>query len=107
MADRRLSPRGRYIPVIFAIADVVLVNLLFALVCGLYPQIRAAGDLRLLWVLANVSTLPVLWCSMKRGMQRAMLLDVVARQAISDTGLHALFFLASISLMRIGDMPMR
>ncbi|MDE6160191.1 MAG: undecaprenyl-phosphate glucose phosphotransferase, partial [Muribaculaceae bacterium] len=47
------------------------------------------------------------WCSMKRGMQRAMLLDVGARSPLSDTGLHALFFLASISLMRIGDMPMR
>ena len=107
MAAGHLSPRGRFIPAIFACADIALVNLLFLLVCGLYPHIGSGGETRLLWVLVNVCLLPTLWWGMKRGMQRAMLLDVVARQAITDTGLHALFFLASIALLRIHSVPIQ
>lgn len=107
MPEKKQVPRGRYIPVLFAGADVVVVNVLFALWCALYPDIAHGSNARLLGVLVNVALLPELWWSLRRGMARALQLDVVARQALSDTALHALFFLALIALLAGDAVPAR
>ncbi len=102
-----LSLRGRHIPAIFAMADMVLVNVLFGIVCAIYPHTADGGDMRLLWILVNLCYLPELWWGLRRGMQRALMLDTVARQALSDVALHGLFFLSSIALLRISGLSMR
>lgn len=105
MSSKRPLPRGRFIPAIFAIADIALVNLLFAFVCAMFPTFAANGA-RELGVIVNLSLVQELWWGWRRGLHRALQLDVVARQALSDVALHALFFLAFIAVLGI-DMPVR
>lgn len=107
MPSPRLSTRGRFIPALFACADVVLVNVLFGLVCLLFPVYAVWGSDRMLWVLVNISLVPELWWGLRRGLHRALQLDVVARQALSDVALHALFFLALLAVLDIDTMSVR
>ena len=57
MSSKRPLPRGRFIPAIFAIADIALVNLLFAFVCAMFPTFAANGA-RELGVIVNLSLVP-------------------------------------------------
>lgn len=107
MPNPRLTTRGRFIPAIFACADVVLVNVLFGLVCLLYPVHGAGDGDRMLWLLVNISLVPELWWGLRRGLHRALQLDVVARQALSDVALHALFFLAFLAVLGVDSMSVR
>ncbi|MDE6137117.1 MAG: undecaprenyl-phosphate glucose phosphotransferase [Muribaculaceae bacterium] len=107
MPSTRLSTRGRFIPALFACADVVLVNVLFGLVCLLFPVYAVWGSDRMLWVLVNISLVPELWWGLRRGLHRALQLDVVARQALSDVALHALFFLALLAVLDIETLSVR
>lgn len=99
--------RGRHIPALFAIADMVMANVMWAAVCLLYPDTGAGGERRLLWLLVNLCMLPEVWWGLRRGLERALQLDVVARQALSDVALHALFFLASVALLGVESISMQ
>lgn len=95
------SSRGRFIPTLFAIADVALVNIFFGLLCLIFPYLSVQCGTWPLWLLVNLSLLPELWWGLRNAPHRAMQLDAVARQALSDVALHALFFLAALALLRI------
>ena len=99
--------RGRYIPLLFAIADVVVVNVLFAALCLICPGVAAGGSWHLPALLVNMALLPELWWGLKRSLWRALQLDVVTRQALSDTALHALFFISLLAIAAPGRITVR
>jgi len=106
MPHPRLSSRGRFIPSLFAIADILMVNVIFGIACLLYPQSTSGSAGRILWVLVNISLVPELWMGLRRGLHRALQLDAVARQALSDVALHALFFLSLATLLNVNIVSM-
>ena len=99
---RHLTSYGKYIPWLFAAADVATVNLVFLVLCIMYPQ---EGTARM-WLIVELALLPELWWGLRHKPQRALQLDVVARQALSDVALHALFLLALMSLTGMERMPL-
>lgn len=59
------SSRGRFIPTLFAIADVALVNIFFGLLCTIFPYLSAQCGTWPLWLLVNLSLLPELWWGLR------------------------------------------
>ncbi len=104
MMDNRRGRFGKYLPLLFSVADLAIVNSLFALtilICGPLPNVK------LLWVLVNTSYLPVmLWLRGKADMHRAVLMDHVVRNSCAMVAIHALFFCA-LSLFVKADLPLR
>ncbi len=86
----RLRLTGKHIPWLFAVADLATVNIVYIIFCLLYPQ----GGSAVMWTLVNVAMLPELWWGLRLKLHRALQLDTVARQALSDVAMHALFLLA-------------
>ncbi|MDE6497993.1 MAG: undecaprenyl-phosphate glucose phosphotransferase [Muribaculaceae bacterium] len=99
--------RGRYIPLLFAIADVAVVNALFVALCLICPGIAAGGSWHLPALLVNLALVPELWWGLRRSLWRALQLDVVTRQALSDTALHALFFISLLAIAAPGRISAR
>lgn len=101
--------RGRFIPLIFAMVNVAIGNLLFWLLISLYPEIKAPGaPLRELWVLVNVAELPwVFNMVMRRHEGRAITMDVVTRNVFVGVLFHAFVFLSLIAFLHISVIPTR
>lgn len=99
--NRKRATLGRYLRVALTLADWVMVNGLFALMLAILPLEDADGAIRrTLWVMVNVSFLPVLaWSSRNRRALRAIQLDRVLMQSLSSVGFHALFFLSLNALL--------
>ena len=99
---------GKYLNSILSIADLVIVNLLFAVTLLLYPEIAHAPRIKMLWVLVNTSYLPVMvWQKKRLHQQRVVLMDHVVRSAFGVVGLHALFFFSLVAFLEIDDIPLR
>ena len=103
------SGRGKYIHLIFSVGDVVIVNLLFWLTLVVYPEIgRDSNILRQLWLLVNVSVVPVLYAQRNHNVEhRVVYMDIVMREGIGAVLIHALFFLSLITFLNINTMPAR
>ncbi len=100
--------RGHYLRAIFIAGDLCIVNLLFGLtlliITGLEPSTRV---LRELWLVVNVSYLPVLIWWRHSHDQRAILMEHVARTVFLIVATHALFFLSLITFLHITEMATR
>lgn len=97
---------GKYLSSIFSAADLVVVNVLFAVTVMLCPNIADSPRLRTLWVLVNTSYLPVMWwMGRQKHHLRVLLMDHVARCAFIMIGLHALFFFSLLAFLEIDDVP--
>ena len=95
MTNTARPGRGQYIQYLFILGDVAIVNLLFWLTITCFPTIKeGAHYLRELWLLVNISYLPVLaWSSGHHHERRAIRMEYVMRSALLTVGTHALFFL--------------
>lgn len=103
------SGRGKYINFIFGVGDVAIVNLLFWLTILVFPEIRSHhATLRQLWLLVNVSVLPVLYMFKGHHVEhRVVHMDIVMRKAFTAVLVHALVFLSLIAFLDISTMPGR
>ncbi len=109
MTNTARPGRGQYIQYLFILGDVAIVNLLFWLTITCFPTIKeGAHYLRELWLLVNISYLPVLaWSSGHHHERRAIRMEYVMRSALLTVGTHALFFLSLIAFLGITVVPGR
>lgn len=98
---------GRFIGALFNLLDLGVVNALFGITILLYPQISEnTRFLRELWVLINVSFIPVLvWSVRNRHNMRAIQLDRVFTTSVGSVVAHALVFMSLIEFLRIPVIP--
>lgn len=97
---------GRYIHTLLTIIDFMVVNVVFAAVCMLNPEIIET-HLKMKWLLVNISYFPVVfWFSHIRD-QRAIHMDQVVSCALQTVGIHALFFLSLLTFLDINDLTAR
>lgn len=107
--QQRPLNRGRYIPLLFNIGDLIVINLVFWLMTLLYPQMTANGaELRELWLCVNVAFVPMAVLNYVSPLeQRAIRMERVMRNTLTATVLHLLTFLALIAFLQISSMPAR
>lgn len=99
--------RGRFIPFLFNVGNLAIVNLTFWFTIVLYPQITFdATSLRELWLCVNVAMLPSAFLEhLRRHESRAIRMENVMRSTLTASGLHLLTFLSLISFLRIIVVP--
>lgn len=104
MAIQEIPPKGRYgkyTQTVLNIIDLIVINILFGIAICVIPG-SAPDHLREVWLLLNLAYLPCcLWIARGTHYRRAILMDRVIRQSISTVCIHALFFLALLSFLRI------
>ena len=93
---------GRFIQWGLNVLDLMLVNVLFAILCIINPEVDMT-DARLKWLMVSVCYLPViLWISSSRK-QRTAHIDRIATAALQAVGVHALFFISKQAFLRAND----
>ena len=95
--------RGLYIRSLFNFGDMLIVNLLFQFTVCSFPTLSAAHDmLRELWLLVNVSYIPMIWWTLdRRHDYRAITMESVARMSFLEALTHALVFLSLSAFLHI------
>ena len=103
----RQSGYGRYLRLCFNLSDLALFNLVFWLAL-IITHATLAEDLKLLWVLVNVSYLGVLVRNRDvQHKERTILLDRVVADGLISVGLHALFFLSLSEILSKTQIPLK
>lgn len=98
---------GRFVKPALLFADWVWVNLLFAIAFAVVDSAHAAVVHRWeLYLLVNLSFLPVVFFESRNESfsLRAIRIEVTLRLALCGVGLHALFFLALMSLFDLDSL---
>lgn len=94
---------GRYIHTLLTIIDFMAVNVVFAAICMLNPEITEV-HIKLKWLLVNISYFPVVFWFAHVREQRAIHMDQVVSCALQTVGIHALFFLSLLTFLDINDL---
>ncbi|MCH5221130.1 MAG: undecaprenyl-phosphate glucose phosphotransferase [Muribaculaceae bacterium] len=98
--------RGHYIRLLLNVGDLCIVNIIFfiALVAFGIANINMEGQgSRVLWLLVNVSYLPMIsWTLGRRHAYRAITLDTVVRTSFAEGLTHALVFLSLNAFLHVG-----
>lgn len=106
MSQLRKYYYGKYLRGILSAFDWAFVNIFFGITLAIYGTSGIPGqDLKLLWVVVNVSFLPVIiWTKRNRYALRAIQIDRVFLQSLSAAGVHALFFLSINAFLGIFNL---
>ena len=102
-SNERNSGRGRFIPTLFNIGGIVLVNVVFLIVLCIFPEINIASpELRETWLCVNVAYLPAIWLAKIRTHEgRAIAMERVMRNALLDVLIHAAALLSLMAVMHV------
>lgn len=105
----RKNGLGQYILLFINIVNLIIVNIAFFITLWHFPEIREAGhSLRVIWFLANLCFLPPMWRNLRKThLERAIRMESVFMQALTNVGVHALLYLSLITLMRINIAPFK
>ncbi len=106
--SERSSGWGQYIPVIFSIGDLAIMNIVFWWLTLMYPFLMYSPvDARELWLSVNVAALPaVAICNFRLNTFRAIRTDTSMQFVLTEVLLHALVFLSLMAFLRIGIIPL-
>lgn len=107
-AERNLN-RGRFIPLLFMLGDLIVLNALFALTIAIFPEMAPNGSItRELWLSVNVAYFPVAFSpALQTGAYRAIRMENVMRTTLIGLGLHFLVFLSLLAFLHIGELAAR
>ena len=105
----RTDGRGRYIPTLFNLGDIAIVNLIFWLTLELCLQIDVdRGVLRELWLCVNVALVPGLVLAyLNPHESRAIRMENVMRNTLITIVMHLLVFMSLIAFLRIPSFTYR
>ncbi|MGM9852659.1 MAG: undecaprenyl-phosphate glucose phosphotransferase [Muribaculaceae bacterium] len=93
---------GRYLPLLLTLGDFVLLNLVFLITVWINPDLAAMDKLREVWLLLNIAFVPVpLWQYYGDRNLRAIVLDLTVSDAVKAVGIHALCFLAMMTIIDV------
>ncbi len=107
--NERSTGRGRYIPSLFILGGVAIVNLLFWLTISVFPQITDNFHyLRVLWLLVEVCCIPMIMVSRRNKLQiRAIRLDFEMRESLIEVGIYAMCFLSLCEFLGVRSVPVK
>lgn len=107
-AERNLN-RGRFIPLLFMLGDIVVLNVIFAITLAIFPDMAPNGSIiRELWLSVNVAYFPVAFTpSLQTGTRRAIRMENVMKTTFLGLGLHLLVFLCLLAFLHIGELAAR
>lgn len=93
---------GKFIPTIFRLSDLVIVNILFFIVFLSHPDVMHMNSIRLLWVLVNTAYLPSLfWIAPQKMQTRAFYMEFVITRSFTAVVIHALVFIALLTFLNV------
>lgn len=103
----RTIGRGRYIPALFNLGDLSIVNLLFWATTLVFPQIGVdVVSMRELWLCLNVSYIPALYLAHRRPHEsRAIRMEVVMKRTLLAIAIHFGLFLSLNAFLSIRVIP--
>lgn len=93
---------GKYLPAIITIADLLVVNILFAISLLIYPEVSHITRIRTVWVLITACCFPMfLWFYRAPHYHRAMTMEILIKDAFMVVVVHGLFFVSLLSYLNI------
>lgn len=90
---------GRYIHGLLTCSDLALVNLLFALLTVFCGDMMAGNNPKILWLMLNVSFMPVVFLIYSTHKQRAIYMEHVFSRAILVVAVHALCYVSLLTFL--------
>lgn len=99
----RPAGRGRYIPTIFSIVDLIIVNIIFFIAYHVFALHRLPESMqRQMLVLINVCYFPMIALILgDRHQARAITMETVVKTTLTAVGLHALSFMALSTFLHL------
>ena len=97
---------GRFVANLLSISDFAVVNLTYAVVLALNPEMLANHP-RLLGLLLNVAYLPSAWTLREVRNVRAIHMDLIIFNSLRSVGIHALFFFSLLYFLDIDNVSWR
>ncbi|MDE6207827.1 MAG: sugar transferase, partial [Muribaculaceae bacterium] len=108
-STERYPSRGRFVPALFILGDIIIVNLVFWLTITIFPKIQAdPRHLRELWLLLEVSCIPLAivgWGNAHEN--RIIRMEREMRTALLQVCVFALTFLGLLGFIRLVAMTGR
>lgn len=92
---------GRYLYEILTLVDLILINVVFGVVLFFIGDNIQLSDPKILWVMLNVSFIPVIYLIYRTHKQRAIYMEHVFSRALKVVVVHALCFIALLSFLNI------
>lgn len=96
---------GNYLRTVITVMDFVVINILFWITTMLNPEIAAAHNIRIIWLLLNISYFPAMYWLVRIHNQRTIYMNHVVLSAIQAVGIHALFFLSMLAFLSVTVIP--
>lgn len=98
--------RGRFLPALFTLGEIVIVNLLFWLIISIFPEIKThSRHLRELWLIVEVSIIPMALVGWGRTHEnRAIRMDREVRTTLIQVAAYALSFLGMVGFVGLAVM---
>lgn len=105
----RSTGRGRYIPSLFILGGIAVINLLFLLTVSVFHEIKAHSQyFKELWLLVEVCCIPIVVVAWShRHENRAIHLDHELRTSLLEVGVYALLFLSLCEFLSINTVPVK
>lgn len=98
---------GKFLPGLFTLSDFLVVNILFAITLLINPDICDLPRIRTVWVLVSTAFCPlIIWSHTKPHYHRALTMELIVRDPLWMVIVHALFFVALLSLVDI-SLPLK
>lgn len=92
---------GNYLSTIITVMDFVVINISFWITTLLNPEIAAAHNVRIIWLLLNISYFPAMYWLVRIHNQRTIYMNHVVLSAIQAVGIHALSFLSMLAFLSV------
>lgn len=95
---------GRYIHLILIAIDFLIINAVFFVMADLEPALIAERA-RTVWLLANMSYLPVAYTLRGTHKSRSIQMENVVANSVKSVGGHALIFISALYFLGIDEIP--
>ena len=89
---------GRYIHGLLTLSDLILVNILFAII-SIFTKELSGYNPKILWLMLNVAFVPVMLLIYNTHKQRAIYMEHVFRRAFQVIAIHALCFVLLLTFL--------
>lgn len=101
---RQQGRYGRYLNAILISTDFILINIVFLITCFISPEI-IREHARVTMFLLNVSFVPIAIWNSNIHTKRGLHIDKIILQSFKAIGIHTLFFLLLLFLLKIAHIP--
>lgn len=97
---------GRYVRSAITVVDFVIVNAVY-FVIACFDRTGDDFSSRMVWLLVNLSLIPVVYWFSNVHSRRAVYMDRIVINSVEAVGLHALFFLSLATFLSLDDISIK